>query len=332
MRRKPPAFVACVICEELRYSDRVTRCWVCLRKPVCVDCWDATLLMCVDCALARKATDAKSDSSSGLPNRTPPSVLGPLTEAGIVVLENSLGMRFVRVSTGRSGENVLFSQWETRVGDWRRYWPTDEGKARGKDWQSPGFEQGEDHPVVGVSWDDAVAFCEWLTKEERKIGKIRPTAKYRLPTDAEWSWVVGLGEEVGKTPQEKDGKIKNVYPWGTEWPPPKGAGNFADESAGKVYGEKWGIIKGYDDGYAQTSPVGSYTANAYGLYDMSGNVWEWCEDWYNARENARVLRGGSWFSNVPAYLLSSYRYYCTPGSRYYYYGFRVVLSDVGFSR
>ena len=314
MRRKPPAFVACVICEELRYSDRVTRCWVCLRKPVCVDCWDATLLMCVDCALARKATDAKSDSSSGLPNRTPPSVLGPLTEAGIVVLENSLGMRFVRVSTGRSGENVLFSQWETRVGDWRRYWATDEGKARGKDWQSPGFEQGEDHPVVGVSWDDAVAFCEWLTKEERKIGKIRPTAKYRLPTDAEWSWVVGLGEEVGKTPQEKDGKIKNVYPWGTEWPPPKGAGKIGREPG------------------SGTAPVGSYTANAYGLFDMAGNVWEWCQDWYNAAETARVLRGGSWYYDAPAYLLSSFRFSLTPDLRFNYYGFRVVLSDDEFSR
>ena len=245
---------------------------------------------------------------------------------------NSFGMRFVRVSTGRSEESVLFSVWETRVGDWRRYWATDEGKARGKEWQSPGFEQGEDHPVVNVSWDDSVAFCEWLTKEERKSGKIGLKSKYRLPTDVEWSWAVGLKDEVGKTPGEKSGKIKDVYPWGTEWPPPKGAGNFADESAGKVYGKNWGIIKGYDDGYAQTSPVGAFKANEMGLFDMSGNVWEWCEDWYNAGETARVLRGGSWSLNEPAFLLSSFRYYFAPDFRNYFNGFRVVLSDDEFSR
>ena len=276
MRRLPSPPVRCVICQKLRYSDRVTRCLKCGRSPVCRDDWDDAKLVCRECA------------------KEP--------------FKNTMGMPFVAVPPGSSGSKIQMCQWETRVADFRTFseatqrvvpdeLDTWDGKAwtkRKGSWQSPGFEQGEDHPVVGVSWEDAVAFCSWLTKEERGSGKIRSTAKYRLPTDSEWSWAVGLGEDVGKTPQEKHGKVKDVYPWGTEWPPPKGAGNFADESAGKVYGEKWGIIKGYDDGYAQTSPVGAFKANALGLFDMAGNVWEWCDDWYNAEKNARVLRGGSW--------------------------------------
>ena len=75
-----------------------------------------------------------------------------------------------------------------------------------------------------VNWDDAKAFCAWLSKKEGKT--------YRLPTDHEWSIAVGIGDQEDEkaTPEEKSGKIPGVFPWGEDWPPPKGAGNYSDES------------------------------------------------------------------------------------------------------
>jgi formylglycine-generating enzyme required for sulfatase activity len=126
------------------------------------------------------------------------------------------------------------------------------------------------------------------------------------------------------------------YPWGNEWPPPKNAGNY-DPSL-KV------------DSYEFTSPVGSFPANRHGLYDMGGNVWQWCEDWYRANMNEsavleklpwlkddgggqtfRVVRGASWRVVGPEYLLSSGRLYVIPGGRVSFNGFRCVLV-VGSSR
>jgi uncharacterized caspase-like protein len=155
----------------------------------------------------------------------------------------------------------------------------------------PRFEQGATHPVVNVDWDRAQAFCAWLSKKERRT--------YRLPTDAEWSMAVG--------PQK--------YPWGNAWPPPKGAGNYSS-------------VLGVDR-FEYTSPVGSFAANQYGLYDMGGNVLQWCEDQYRTsmydaemlkeysflkdeKESERdgtplrVLRGSSW-SHGSDFLLRSTR-------------------------
>ena len=82
----------------------------------------------------------------------------------------------------------------------------------------------------------------------------------------------------------------------------------------------------YNDGYSQTSPVGSFSANAFGLYDMGGNVLQWCEDWYNAQVPYRVLRGASWVSYNPDALLASSRFYFTPDARSFYIGFRCVVA------
>lgn len=109
-----------------------------------------------------------------------------------------------------------------------------------------------------------------------------------------------------------------------------GAGNYADGAAKRRF-SNFSVIPGYEDGYATTSPVGSFRANRYGLYDMGGNVWQWCEDWYDTRQSSRVLRGGSWISRGPDALLSSNRYNYTPGDRDDFIGFRVVLAD-GSSR
>ena len=209
---------------------------------------------------------------------------------------NSLGMVFVPVA----GTPVLFSVWDVRVKDYRAY----AGAAGGVDneWQSPGFTQGDAHPVVNVSWNDAQAFCRWLTGKERGEGKLNEGQSYRLPREVEWNQAVGSAK----------------YPWGESWPPPSGAGN---------YSSSLGV-----DNYEYTSPVGSFAANPFGLYDMGGDVWQWCEDWYDSSQQYRVLRGASWGLSGPEYLLSSYRCDRTPGLRDDDVGFRVVLVFGGSAR
>ncbi|MGD0060506.1 MAG: SUMF1/EgtB/PvdO family nonheme iron enzyme [Verrucomicrobiia bacterium] len=235
--------------------------------------------------------------------------------------ENSLGMKFVPVP----GTDVLFSIWDTRVQDYQSF--VSESR---REWTKPKFEQGPTHPAVSVSWEDAKAFCEWLTKKEQSEGRLDAGQSYRLPTDAEWSIAVGLGRENGNTPQEKNEKIGGVYPWGNQWPPSRGAGNY-DSSL-------------HVDEYPNTSPVGSFAANRFGLYDMGGNVNQWCEDWYKhsgasgtddihvlhvldvLQGEERVLRGASWNNSDPDHLLSSRRFKHLPGHRGSSDGFRCVVS------
>ena len=255
---------------------------------------------------------------------------------------NSLGMKFVPVA----GTQVLFSVWDTRVQDFETFVKStdydatqgmyslgkDGWKQRGATWKEPGFSQGATYPVVGVSWADAKAFCSWLTKKEQAEGRLPPKMVYRLPTDEEWSAAVGLKNEVGSTPEEKSGKLL-LYPWDIpqkrdkSWPPPSGAGNYAGEEA-KIGDWPSGqpVIEGYNDGYPRTSPVGSFEANFSGLYDMGGNVWQWCEDWYNAQSQYRVLRGASWINVNSDSLLASYRNHYSPDNRFGTFGFRCVVA------
>lgn len=244
--------------------------------------------------------------------------------------ENSLGMKFVPVK----GTPVLFCIWHTRVQDFTAFVAATKGSAAaatlaaakelGKDWQSPGFKQEPTHPVCDVSWEEAHAFCQWLTKKERAEGRLAANLQYRLPTDAEWSVAVGLGPETGATPHEKDSKIK-VYPWGVQLPPSKGAGNYYGEENRKSKYDSH-LIVGYDDGFKVTSPVGSFPANAFGLYDMGGNMWQWCEDLLDPPLPARVLRGGAWCTNDPTLMFSTSRAAAPPDSHYNFNGFRCVLA------
>jgi hypothetical protein len=222
---------------------------------------------------------------------------------------NSLGMRFVAVP----GTEVLFSIWETRRQDYEAY----ANAAGGVDgeWRSAGFTQSANHPVVKVSWEDAQKFAAWLTEKERREGQLTAQQSYRLPTDVEWSRAVGLASETGATPKARDGGVKDVFPWGTEWPPPFGSGNY-DASL-------------ETDPVEKTGAVGSFSPNDFGIFDLGGNVWEWCEDYYDGSSGARVLRGASFDDRDRDSLLSSYRRDIPADIRIDILGFRLVLVGAG---
>jgi formylglycine-generating enzyme required for sulfatase activity/serine/threonine protein kinase len=230
---------------------------------------------------------------------------------------NSLGMKFVPLG------NIQISVWETRVQDYEAYCA-----ATGRRREVPDFAQGPLHPVVKVNWSDAMAFCKWLTDKERDENVLEARQVYRLPTDAEWSAAVGLRNEGGNTPEARDGKIRNEFPWGKSWPPPAGAGNYADKAA---KGARGGVIDNYSDGFAQTAPAGSFKPNALGVYDLGGNVWEWCAEGYKGESGASgrdwgVLRGGSWATSSKSEMQSSYRNVVDRNERDVIYGFRCVLA------
>ncbi|MEO6740662.1 MAG: bifunctional serine/threonine-protein kinase/formylglycine-generating enzyme family protein [Chthoniobacteraceae bacterium] len=236
---------------------------------------------------------------------------------------NSLGQDFVPVP----GTNVLFCRWETRVKDYEVF-----AKANTVDrsWKTQRKEQTDvarepDHPVAGASWDEANAFCKWLTEKETAAGKLRGGAHYRLPTDEEWSRAVGLATEIGATPKERTGNNGADFPWGTGFPPPDGtAGNYADSAFHEKFpSAPW--VEGYADGYETTAPVGSFLPNQFGLHDLGGNVWEWCEDLYEPGGGERVMRGGSWVTYGRSSMASAFRLHAPPGS-HSGTGFRCVLA------
>jgi len=146
-------------------------------------------------------------------------------------------------------------------------------------WRRPYFKQDDSHPAVCVSWYDAVAYCNWRSRAEGLTPCYSGEGDdivcdfdadgYRLPTEAEWEYAA------------RDGGQDIKYAWGDGEPFIDGipAGNVRDESAAR----EWSIKKywiGYDDGYARTAPVGSFAPNSLGVHDISGNVYEWCWDWY----------------------------------------------------
>ncbi len=166
----------------------------------------------------------------------------------------------------------------------------------------------DNNPVASVSWSDAVQYCNWLSQKEgrtpaykNEFGQWVPvfplTDGYRLPTEAEW--VLAMRYAGQKQPRK--------FAWGSAWPPPKESGNFADRSAIEIVPS---ILPQYDDGYASTAPVGSFKANALGIFDAAGNVAEWINDFYTVptpgittpvidptgpdRGTSHVVRGSSW--------------------------------------
>ena len=185
---------------------------------------------------------------------------------------------------------------EVTVGQFKQF-VNQSGYNYGGNWNDVAkYSPGDDYPMIHVSWNDAVAYAEWAGK--------------RLPTEAEWEYAA-RGGLVGKR-----------FTWGD------------DERLARDYTNYKGV-EGKDT-WDETAPVGSFEPNGYGLYDMAGNLLEWCQDWYNYYKNSpsnnpqgpedggvRVLRGGSW-NYLTYYLRLAYRNYAYPSFRNKFIGFRCV--------
>jgi sulfatase modifying factor 1 len=213
--------------------------------------------------------------------------------------------------TGAYGFNARFDPSGSEGGD------AFEGRDTKYSWRNPGFPQGPDHPVVNVTWNDAMAMARWLTRQEGVI--------YRLPTEAEWEYAARAGTQSrfqgGEAP---DGLLQSA--------------NLFDRTSA-VHWPHWArFALGGEDGFAFTAPVEQFAPNAFGLYDMHGNVWEWCGDWhaedYYARSpvddpqgpsegSVRIRRGGSWHTWA-LYARSSFRNWNSPQTRYTLLGFRLL--------
>lgn len=184
-------------------------------------------------------------------------------------------------------------------------------------WRNTGFAQTDEHPVVNVSWYDAIEFCRWLSRKEGKT--------YCLPTEAQWEYACRAGTTTRFNNGDDPEKLVQV-------------GNVLDAVfAARFPGYKDSRIHA-SDGYVFTSPVGRFQPNAFGLYDMHGDAVQWCSDWYGPKYyknspvddppgprsgKSRVRRGSSWSAFGPLYSLSARRGKDAPTSSQFDAGFRV---------
>jgi len=180
---------------------------------------------------------------------------------------------------------------------------------------NPSHSQGDNNPVERVNRDDAMEFCSKLSQSDGEI--------YTLPTEAQWEYAC----RAGTTTEYSFGSSESeLYKFG----------NYCDKS--NTTGYTWQDEQ-YDDGYDKTAAVGSYRPNDFGLYDMHGNVWEWCRDWFDESYYSKggqvdpqntqntgfhLLRGGNW-RNPASVCRSATRFRLTPGYRSNSVGFRVVI-------
>ena len=354
--------------------------------------------------------------------------VAPNQPAAPVVIENSIGMKFVRVPAGEfrmgNGESVdalglsfpqyererlldladespqhrvhitrdfFLGQHEVTVGQFRRfvdasgyvpesiadgtggygynadYDPSKtvrgdafEGRDPKYSWRNPGFAQDDSHPVLNVTWNDAVAMARWLSQREGKV--------YRLPTEAEWEYACRAGStsryhpayqpayhaayQAAINPAHDPARDAPTGRAGRELPgssPQPDKDNNSPQSLLQIANtfdaealQVWPRWRDYavqgSDGHAFTAPVGSFAPNRFGLHDMLGNAWEWTADWHDenyyskspmadppgpATGNVRVRRGGSWHSWA-LYARCSYRNWNSPATRYTLVGMRLL--------
>lgn len=213
--------------------------------------------------------------------------------------------------TGGYGYNATYDPATTQRGD------AFEGRDPRYSWKNPGFAQGDTHPVLNVTWNDAMALAAWLSAQEG--------VRYRLPTEAEWEYACRAGSRTRYAGSDDPQSLLAT------------ANTFDTDAS--VFWPRWQdqALSGHD-GHAFTAPVGSYRPNAFGLYDMLGNAWEWTADWYGdsaytqsslndpkgpADGNVRVRRGGSWHTWA-LYARCAYRNWNTPQTRYTLVGIRLL--------
>ncbi|HTZ19104.1 MAG TPA: formylglycine-generating enzyme family protein [Dissulfurispiraceae bacterium] len=258
------------------------------------------------------------------------SVCPTIIHAEALYLEPSTGIEFVFIKSGcyKMGDSAGDGDPNERpvheacVSDFYigRYAVTNSQFRKFRPGHSSGNYEGvnlddDNQPVINVSWEDAVDFAKWLSE---KTGQ-----QYRLPTEAEWEYAARAGTKTSRF-------------WGNNPDDACQYANVADISAKKLR-PRWTAFF-CDDGYAAASPVGSFKPNGFGLYDMLGNVWQWCEDVYDSRAyvrlpkndpvyqgagEARVVRGGGW-SNGPMGIRSAHRVGLTPTIGHRALGFRLV--------
>jgi formylglycine-generating enzyme required for sulfatase activity len=222
------------------------------------------------------------------------------------------------VTVGEFREFMEEEGYDKKVSDGNCYYHTGERwiKDKRKNWKKVSYPQTDRDPVTCVSWNDAMEYIKWKGIKDGRM--------YRLPTEAEWEYAARSG---GKN---------YLYSWGHGTP----SGNVADEMTRQEFPD-WFIWEGYNDGYVHTAPVGSFEHNELGIYDMTGNVWEWVGDWYSPEyyansplenpkgpENgaSRMVRGGSWF-NMPDEVRTTHRSWNKPTLRNFYNGFRLAASE-----
>ena len=192
-----------------------------------------------------------------------------------------------------------------------------EGRGVQYNWLNPGFPQTDSHPVVNVTWNDAVAFCQWLSRREGET--------YRLPTEAEWEYACRAGAKTRYTSGNNPDRIAREA-------------NLADSRGRTTFPHVQQIVMPKNGKF--TVAVESYAANGFGLCDMHGNVWEWCSDWYGKDYYSKspvedptgpesgirhVRRGGGW-NSFPLYARASFRNWNKPETRCVNLGFRVLLA------
>ena len=192
-----------------------------------------------------------------------------------------------------------------------------EGRDPKYSWENPGFPQTERDPVTNITWNDAVYLAKWLSEKEGK--------HYRLPTEAEWEYSC-LANTKTRFGVGDDPESLSAY------------ANLYDQSTAKNW-DKWkDFAQKQSDGFAFTAPVGSFKPNNFGLYDMSGNVWEWVSDFYADQYEAgkaldptgpkegelQIRRGGAWHT-WSLYSRCQYRNWNTATTRYTLVGVRLLL-------
>lgn len=231
------------------------------------------------------------------------------------------------IRTASLSKPFYLSSYETTNEQFRRFQSShNSGSVQGKSLNA------DKQPVANITWEQAVMFCNWLSQQEaltpfynisnnKVTGINRSASGYRLPSEAEWAWAARA--------KSKNDTLK--FSWGNNLPPPNKSGNFADYNAAGFLGK---IVKDYDDGHAVSAPVGQFTANHKGLYDIEGNVAEWVHDYYSVYTNNsksptdsfgptqgefHVIRGASWSHGSITELRLSYRDYA-----------KKAREDVGF--